>query len=347
MVEVEYAPKIFNMNKTNWTIFISLFAVLALGAMIARADWSEPPATGNLDAPINLSVIGQVKTGILAVPRLSVLGAPAKGFVGIGTETPEEKLDVIGNIQIGGLIKPLGDDGEDAQILTYKWDSAGIPRLLWDYDFAWVDQQSDRINPYCNLNGVCDTTENCSICPGDCGCSAGTSCDTTLNSCVGPVCGNTFCENGEYQTQPGYCPSDCANLPPPPKIQGDDEDLVDVSCGNGKLDPGEGCDPPMQPPSNVPDDTCISYCGIDCQAHLICGKRKGGGDWEKPNDPNNIDEPPPDLGGCRDLSKDKGSNYTGVQCGGSCPNPGETCEYTGRTCACGVKTGGEGGGSGF
>lgn len=80
---------------------------LTLGyGIIAVKAWAPPPVAppnGNLGAPINISGVGQAKTGPLQVNGFRNLGATIlDGNVGIGTTTPTQKLDVNGNINVRG-----------------------------------------------------------------------------------------------------------------------------------------------------------------------------------------------------------------------------------------------------
>ncbi len=84
-----------------------LLATLAVVAVVS-AVWTEPtqaPPAGNVAAPLNVSNIGQVKEGGLI---LNTGGAANglivdKGNVGIGTQSPSQKLEIkSGNVFISG-----------------------------------------------------------------------------------------------------------------------------------------------------------------------------------------------------------------------------------------------------
>jgi len=80
------------------------------GGLITIKAWTEPtvaPPGGNIGAPINTSNIGQSKSGGLVINT----GGAANGLivqngnVGIGTTSPSQKLDVVGNIRTNNQIR--------------------------------------------------------------------------------------------------------------------------------------------------------------------------------------------------------------------------------------------------
>lgn len=92
------------------SILQSLPAIIISTLVVAgfAFAWTEPaqnPPLGNTAPPLNTSSTGQSKAGGLII---NTGGAATgliidKGNVGIGTQTPEQKLDVVGNIKATGL----------------------------------------------------------------------------------------------------------------------------------------------------------------------------------------------------------------------------------------------------
>ena len=113
-------------------------------------------------------------------------------------------------------------------------------------------------------NGLCETGEDCSSCPTDCGgcgpscgngaCEGGESCSSCPGDCggCGPVCGNGACEGGESCSG---CPGDCGGCGP--------------VCGNGACEGGEDC-------AGCPGDcgACPPTCAVE--GHM------GAGDNDEP-----------------------------------------------------------------
>ena len=98
---------------------IVLALLIAVGTGYLSADWTAPISTPpkciagdpGCDAPINVGYGGQIKkgsleiTGLLDATTSAVNGLiVANGFVGIGTRTPSQKLDVSGKIALNGTV---------------------------------------------------------------------------------------------------------------------------------------------------------------------------------------------------------------------------------------------------
>ena len=88
------------------TLFFVIFMVCFVLAFYAMG-WTEPtqaPPGGNVDVPINIGAIGQTKAGALVVSGgfestgSALLAIQALTKVGIGTDSPTEKLHVVGDV---------------------------------------------------------------------------------------------------------------------------------------------------------------------------------------------------------------------------------------------------------
>ena len=346
-------------------IFFAVFILAISSLSFAKAAFREP--TSDLDfvsAPVTPLATGQIKIGSLNLSWLSVLGDLTTGYVGIGGDAnnansiPQEKLDIQGNINIHNQILLGGTSTapSDGQVLHFTYDNPnGSPRLRWGGNYAFVSLISDVVNNNCDLNGICDGTETCGSCPGDCVPPAGEACEvaTATNApsscdldgwceaaqgetydtckdcrgCENPGIGcnnNGICEDKLPNNQnEGWqsCPLDCV-------CSFRKYNPINVSgiCGDGHLDPGEECDPPdnfsyvvpamCATPGSNPDT-----CGLDCK--LIPGIG-----WFPVLGPstdlvdNSLGAPGPGVGGGCANSAPTGA----PQCGGSCPNAGETCQ---------------------
>ena len=102
-------------------ILASLFLVA-----FAVYGWTEPsvaPPGGNVATPINTGSVEQIKTGNLTVNALGISASGnallvPNGNVGIGTASPQTKLDVSGNIKI--------TDGTQGAGKVLTSDSSGL-----------------------------------------------------------------------------------------------------------------------------------------------------------------------------------------------------------------------------
>lgn len=153
----------------------SATALLAAGALIAYAGWSDPPSLapqGSVAGIINTSSAQQTKKGGLQVNTLCdpvvgtgcpqnqtgiqagliVDGDPllGTGKVGIGTFAPTEQLEVVGNMIVNGYLRlehqssiNFPDDGE---VLTWIEPAGATPYADWTPDLSWMTIQ--RIDMY-------------------------------------------------------------------------------------------------------------------------------------------------------------------------------------------------------
>ncbi len=93
-------------QKTIALCFGILVICFAVGFYVIA--WTEPtavPPGGNVAAPINVGLISQVKQGALGVGGVfrAFSNAIFDGNVGIGTTAPGARLDVQGDIKVGGV----------------------------------------------------------------------------------------------------------------------------------------------------------------------------------------------------------------------------------------------------
>jgi hypothetical protein len=156
----------------NLLIFLSVsFLIVA----VARAGFLTPnqnPPNNDIAEPLRIDGGGQIKDGGLVLNLqgifdygLSVYESPAgsgRGLVGIGTQSPSDRLHVVGNFKISerdgnsnlrGIIKQVdpvnptsvGQLGNDGEVLTMTAPSV----MEWADSvekYAWMDIQRIDIN---------------------------------------------------------------------------------------------------------------------------------------------------------------------------------------------------------
>ena len=139
-----------------------------MSTLVAHGGWflNNPlaPPTNNIEGPLHTGTLGQQKLGGLILNNqktaswgLDVFGTStqtgcqlgaSEGCVGIGTNNPHERLDIVGNFNIDGLIKPNDNAGAFGQALTM---TSGIS-MDWQDEFAWMNiSRVDVTQP----NGTC------------------------------------------------------------------------------------------------------------------------------------------------------------------------------------------------
>ena len=215
---------------------IVLGIVFAIGINIAFAAWTGPtqnPPAGNTPSPLNVSAntqilqgsktiqgnqitdilylgLGTAINGILGVNGITQffsvpISAIFDGNVGIGTNNPQAKLDVAGNVNVAGKIK-VGDDSVSPTAGTIRWTGSDFE----GYDgSAWKSLTSGDTTIIisdvtdCNNNGGnwVDAQKLCYL-PVAGGCPSGwtqkESYSTTQNAtCRDNVCGG-ICSTGSH-----------------------------------------------------------------------------------------------------------------------------------------------------
>ena len=129
-------------------------------------------------------------------------------------------------------------------------------------------------------DAICNGSETCSICPGDCGscppvcgdyaCSGGencSSCAEDCGTCGGPVCGDSTCDATETCSS---CAADCASCP---AVCGDLSCTGDETCSTCAGDCGACTTPSCGDGACNGSETCSS-CDTDCGTcppACVCG----------------------------------------------------------------------------
>jgi len=147
----------------------------------------------------------------------------------------------------------------------------------------------DNSTGWCNDNGICETDEDCEVCPNDCFQTASSCCgndfceiDETCSNCetdcgVCPFCGDGTCNSNENYCN---CTSDCGQ---PPSSERMVPNMANFTCQNGMDDDCDGlgdCDDPdcaedpnCAPPCTItqnPETTCNDGEDNDCDGKIDC-----------------------------------------------------------------------------
>ena len=145
-------------NLTKFLLLVIAFT-FALSINYIFAAWTGPiqaPPGGKAPPPVHIGTINQVKDGGLGLNALSVFG---NGYfqdnVGIGTASPQAKLDVAGGVKVGntsgesaGVIRWTGSDLEVYDGSVWKSLTSGDTTIITsdvtdcnNLGGNWVDAQ--------------------------------------------------------------------------------------------------------------------------------------------------------------------------------------------------------------
>ena len=206
--------------------------------------WTEPTTTppgGNVPAPLNVSNIGQPKMGGLALNTgvdgiISSDGAQNgllvyEGNVGIGTVSPQNRLDIEGSMAVGTTYSGNNTAPANSVIIegsvsigTTSPSSGTGGQLKLDVEgnvgaAMYCDQDGNNCKPMTQIGGALPTCSNGDYLRFDNTTSAwicsGTGPCTSNCSCAADTCIGMTCSNGCGGTCPGtkVCPTTCPGGP--------------------------------------------------------------------------------------------------------------------------------------
>ena len=206
---------------------IVLGIVFAIGVNIAFAVWTGPsqnPPEGNVAEPLNVSSntqilqgsktiqgnqitdilylgLGTAINGILGVNGITQffsvpISAIFDGNVGIGTASPQAKLDVAGNVNVAGKIK-VGDDSVSPTAGTIRWTGSDLEvydgsawKSLTSGDTTIITSDVTDCN---NLGGNWVDSQGVCYFPAAGGCPFGWTQKENYSSTQGNTCAGKSC----------------------------------------------------------------------------------------------------------------------------------------------------------
>ena len=124
-------------------IVIATFLVVAI--IYAWIEPTSPPPGGNVAAPINVGDAAQIKIGPIQVNGFRNIGNTVlDGNVGIGTTTPEAKLDVSGPMRLLPMAEPFTCAAAKKGTLYFN---SGTNKHMMCNGAAWVDYTGPQGTP--------------------------------------------------------------------------------------------------------------------------------------------------------------------------------------------------------